>query len=211
MARIIANKALLCPYHVSSRSNNREAFPLPLTKVWGIFENYLYLTKIGFNLKIHSFLLMDNHFHLIVSAPDENLSQALGYFLREVSKEIGRAAKVRNHQFGGRSFKCAITDYHYYMHAYKYLYRNPISAGLCDRVEDYEFSTLHGLIGKSRLVIPVEEDVLLFEDLEQTLMWLNSTPEISKMEAVKAALRRNEFKLPRNESGFASPLVDRCL
>ena len=170
MARIIGNQNLPCPYHVSSRSNNKDEFPLPMGRTWGIFENYLYLSKIGFNLKIHAFVLMNNHFHLIVSAPDGNLSQALGYLIREVSKEIGRVTKTRNHQFGGRSFKCAISSYHYYMHAYKYIYRNPVSAGICTRVEGYEFSTLHSLIGQSRLVIPVEEDALLFNDFEKTLV-----------------------------------------
>lgn len=211
MARRLILENLNCPYHVSSRSNNREAFPLPLPKVWRIFEDYLYLVKIGFNLKIHAFVLMDNHFHLIVSAPNGNLSQALGYLIREVSREIGRVSKSRNHQFGGRSFKCAITNDHYFMHAYKYIYRNPVSAGICERVENYEFSTLRGLLGKSRLVIPVEEDVVLFDDIDQTLNWLNSTPEILQIEAVRLALRRQEFKLPRNDSGFASTLQNKVL
>lgn len=206
MARINPTGFIDCPVHVCSRSNNRDSFPLPERDVWTIFEDYLYLMKIGFNVRIHNFVLMKNHYHLIVSAQENNLAEALKYTLYRISREMSLASGTRNHQFGNRCFRSIISNYHYYMHAYKYVYRNPVTAGVCNRVEDYPFSTLNGLIGKSRLVIPVENDLLLMDNFEQTLEWLNKAPSAHDHQTMKNALRRGLLKIGKSSGGVTSPL-----
>ncbi len=199
------------PIHVCSRSNNRDFFPVPKEDLWKIFEDYLFLGKILFEMKIHSFVLMDNHFHLLATFPKANTSSALGYILGEISREIGRQSKIRNHQFGGRHFKSTLCSFHYFLHAYKYVYRNPVQANLCKNAEEYPFSTLGGLIGNSKLTIPVEEDTILSNDLGNTLKWLNSEPPAQNWDDIKKGLRRGNFKLPRNQEGFCSDLETQLL
>jgi hypothetical protein len=81
------------------------------------------------------------------------------------------------------------------MNAYKYIYRNPVRAGLCERVEDYPFSTISGLVGNSRLLFPVVEDTLLFNPTFQwsTLDWLNTAPKDGHEEQIRKALKRSVF------------------
>ena len=117
------------PYHITARCINREWFDLPLPTVWSIMEDYLFLLSSTHNLNVHSFVLMANHFHLLVSAPQGNLSEALLYFMRESSKQITHFSGRINQTFGNRNHKTHIASYHHYLNTYKYVYQNPVQAG----------------------------------------------------------------------------------
>lgn len=207
MARAGTPKSPLFPYHLTSRCINRESFPIPIQEVWRIMSEYLWFIHYAFNIKILAFLLMRNHYHMLAIAPDQNFAEAMNYFLRETSRQIGFEADRINQTYGGRYFRSQIETHHYYLNAYKYLYRNPVEAGVCHRVEDYPFSTLHGLLGQSQILIPIEYDHTLFSDVAGTLYWLNTSPQDEHREAMRRALKRRIFKLPINKStGRASAL-----
>lgn len=186
-----------CPYHVTARSNNRNWFELPLEEVWSVFENQLFFIHHAFQIQIHSFVLMSNHFHLLVTAPLNNLPLALRWFMTETSREIAFKTNRINHVYGQRNYKCLIDSYHYYMHAYKYVYRNPVEAGLCDTVEAYPFSTFNRMLGINPLRFPIVPD-LLFEDFERNLKWLNTSVQKEHWDAVRSALRKSQFSLRKN-------------
>ncbi len=195
------------PYHVSARSHNQEWFSLPIEQVWDLMSSYLWLCHHSFGIRIHSFVLMNNHFHAIISTPNGNLAECMNYFMREVSKVIGQSSNRINQIFGGPHHRSLLSSFHYYMCAYKYVYRNPVEAGLSSTVEIYPFSTLHGKLGNSRLLIPVIDDSLLFEDVEQNLRWLNkSYPLQSQKHQIQKALRKKEFSFSQTKKGKPSPL-----
>jgi len=194
------------PYHLSSRCINRDWFQQPISEVWSCFSDQLYFAKHAFDLRIHSVTLMQNHFHMIVRAPQGNLSEAMAYFLRETSRELTKSSHRINGTWGNRFFRSALTEYHHYMCAYKYVYRNPVEANTCTFVEEYPYSTLHGLLGFSKLMIPVEHDTVLFDhEIEKSLLWLNSKSEKTDWESIRKALRRKSFKLPK-ANGELNPL-----
>ncbi len=196
----------LVPYHLVARSNNREWFDLPIDRVWSIFSDYLHFTHHAFGVQIHSFVLMNNHFHLIATFPNGNLSDAMEYLQRETSRAIGRDSRRINHVYGTRIFRSRLGSFRYFEAAYKYVYRNPCDAGLCDVPSEYAYSTLIGLLGQTRLLIPTVEDTLLFQDMDGTIKWLNQVPELQNREFVKRALRRAEFNFPRLPNRFRNPL-----
>ena len=75
------------PYHVTARSNNRDWFDVPLDYIFGIYINVLEECIKRFNIRVHAFVLMNNHFHMIVSTPDKNIGDFLKYFRqRSISK-----------------------------------------------------------------------------------------------------------------------------
>ncbi len=187
------------PYHVTARSINREWFRIPIQETWHIFCDYLYTFKFGFDIDIQSFVLMNNHFHMLLKTPKGNLGEAMHYLMMNVSKSISRDANRINQTFGGPYHSSLITNNHYCRHAYKYIYRNPIESGICHRAELYPYSTLSGLLGYSKLHIPVSYDEILYENLDQTLDWIN-TPYINKEDylTIGSALRHNKFKFTRD-------------
>lgn len=198
-------------YSISARCINKEWFQIPLEDVWKIMEDYLYFLSIGFNFKIKSFVLMNNHFHLIVKTPDGNLSEGMRYFMRETSRHIAKGSGRINQIYGARFYRSLISTNHYYTHAYKYVYRNPVEAALVESVLDYKFSTLGRLLGKGPLNIPIEYDEILFDskNIQETLNWLNTTPTRENYKIIKTALRKSEFYIPRDKvTKYKNPLED---
>lgn len=183
-----------CPYHITARTNNREWFGLDLSEVWEICEEQLYFIHHGYGVRIHAFVLMSNHFHLLVSDPEGNISKAIRWFMSETAREINCRMKTRNHVYGQRHYRTLISNYQYYMHAYKYILRNPVEAGVCEKVEHYPFSTLRGLFGFQRLNFPVA-DSLLMEDVEGILKWLNQDVKQTDRETIRQGLKKPVFEL----------------
>ncbi|WII70731.1 transposase [Bdellovibrio sp. 22V] len=200
------------PYHLYARCINRDWFSNDMDKMWELMTRNLYFMHLAFNVRIHAFVMMSNHFHLIAATPDGNLSQAMQYFMRETSREITFQAKRINQTYGSRFHRSLIASPLYYLHAYKYLYRNPVAAGICKRVEDYPYSTLPALLGNTRMEIPILDDHNWgsITQRELTLSWLNTAPSSDNWEDVRKALRKGVFRLPRRDSR-SSPLEDCAL
>lgn len=188
-------------YHLSARCNNGDWFDQPLEIVWDTMSRYLHFLHFAFGVRIKSFVLMANHFHLIARFPEGNISAAMLYFMRETSKAIAKQDQRINHVYGGRFFRSRITNDHHLSHVYKYVYRNPVEAGVVTRAEDYRFSTLNGVLGRAHLLIPLECDVYLFTyGPWPALHWLNHQPEDSARLCIKRALKHPLFRIAEPRS-----------
>lgn len=212
MPRKPAPQSFEFPFHITARCTNKDWFAIPMPEVWRIMEEQLYFAAHAFDVRIHSFVLMTNHFHLMISTPSGNLSSCMRYFMTETSRALLRKCRRINQIYGGRNRPTQICSAHHFTNAYKYVYRNPAAAGLCTRVEDYPYSTLRGLLGAQHLLVPLVEDTILFDgNLEQTLAWLNRPSTLEEWDEVRRALRRRTFQLPQRRNGTPSPLETRLL
>jgi Transposase and inactivated derivatives len=198
------------PYHITARSINREWFSIEMVAVWKIMTTHLQFIHRAYNIRILAFVLMNNHFHMIAQAPNGNLSEAMRFFMSETGRDLRRYTLRINRVFGSRFHRSLLLSPHYYLHAYKYVYRNPVEAGLVKNVEDYPFSTLPGLLGNSRLDISICDD-LNWENLgarQATLDWLNQEPNKLDWERVAKGLSRSEFKLSRDNARLCHLEID---
>lgn len=193
-------RSLEHPYHITARCINRDWFRVPIAEVWKVFEDYLFFVSHTYGLRIHSFVLMTNHFHMIASTPNGNLDEAMNYLMREVSRHITQKSGRINQTFGGPYHWTLVDNFHYFMHAYKYVYRNPVEAGLAKNVLEYPYSTLVGRLGFQKLIFPVSDDAILENDVEGTLCWLNSSYERGHKEVIQKALHKQVFKLRRDRN-----------
>lgn len=182
------------PYNISARCINRDWFSVPMPIVWEIFCEELTKANKDLDLQIHSFVLMTNHFHLLASTPQSNISQCMQQFMRRSSLRLTRAGNRINETYAGRHFKCVLQQPNYFYNAYKYNYRNPVKAQICNLVEEYPFSTLRSVMGIDQPKIPILEDVLFHEDPVGILKWLNQAPDPVKAEAVRCGLRHQYFR-----------------
>ncbi len=195
------------PYHVTGRSNNKEPFQLALNFVWEITTSELLLLTLTYQIEIHSFVLMPNHFHLLITVPKEDLGKVMNLFMVAVTKRVNALSGRSGRIFGGPYYWSIITSTRYYGHAFKYIYRNPVKARLCNQVEGYEFSTLHGLIGLSSLRFPItftrvgmEINLPENEDLTGWLEWLNRPfPQEAEIQLQKA-LKKRQLRDPETRN-----------
>lgn len=182
------------PYQITNRSNNKEFFYISTDELWEICTSCLYSIQEMYSINIHMFVLMSNHYHLIIDTPKENISEAMRYFHCEVARAVNKKTSRMNHVFGGRYKWCLIDNENYYWNAIKYNFRNPVEAGLSASVESYAYSSLNT---PSRVRYRLTD---FFnnrdKDIQLDLEWLNEKFDLSKSEAIKCGLRRRNFRLP---------------
>ncbi len=175
-------------YHLTGRSNNKEHFFLSKESVWRIMTFQLRLLQIEYGLKIAAFVLMDNHFHLLLLTPSEDIDRVMYFFMKRVTLRIQKESGRINKIFGGRYRGCLIRDESYLFNAYKYIYRNPIRAGLSERIEQYQFSSWKSLY--------IETEILFFKNKwsEAELKWLNRDFSQAQATGIKFSLRKSQFE-----------------
>ncbi|MEZ4751009.1 MAG: transposase [Bdellovibrionota bacterium] len=203
MARPLLIRNVEFPYHVRARSNNREWFYLPTEIVWRISLEVLGIVIDRYGLSVHLFVLMSNHFHLICSTPKSNLGECMNYFMRETSKAIGRESGRINRIFGARYGWSLIENSYYYSHAYKYVARNPVVAGMVQRTEEYRFSTIPADLDICPIAIPLSGHLFgrsIPSDLEARLDWLNTPYPKQCAEVVRKGLRRSRFRFTTSKA-----------
>lgn len=171
-----------------------------MDQVWEIFSRQLTYITWAYGAKIHSFVLMNNHFHLLISTPEANLPVMMQNFMRETSRYINEEAGRINQTYGARHFRTVISTPHYFQLVYKYVYYNPVAAGIASSCEDYKYSSLNFLLGRSPASFPIIEDESLFLNIDRTLKWLNEHPDESDWKDVGLALDRSDFKLARHKN-----------
>lgn len=173
--------------------------------VWEIFCQELSRTTKDHHLQVHSFVLMSNHYHLIASTPEANISQCMHQFMGRTSRRLTREGNRINETFAGRHYKCILQHPNYYLNAYKYNYRNPVSAGICARVEEYPYTSLRWKLSLAKALVPLVEDSHLLSDPRGTLEWLNTAPDPEKLEGVRFGLKHQFFKSKKNKAN--EPLI----
>lgn len=187
------------PYHVTARCLNKEWFNIPLNEVWEIMCRQLCYINWVYKVKIHSFVLMPNHFHLVISTPQSNLDIVMANFMKECSRYINEKTGRINSVYGARHFRSIIKSDHHYRNVYKYVYRNPVEAGLSSSCQNYPFSSLNFLLGQQHAGFSVSYDSVLFFNVDSALEWLNTKPVEEHWQAIANAVKKSEFKVTKNK------------
>jgi putative transposase len=209
MARKPLIRSSTFPYHVTNRSNNKEWFYIPIEEVWRIFTNTLTLCTDRYQIIPYAFVLMSNHYHLIVATPLNNLDFMMRFFQTEVAKEIQRRAGRINHIFGNRYKWSLLWNATATAYGYKYVLRNPVRAGLSQSVECYPYSSINPKMIES---VPWACGVskkwsLVPRDYSEQLRWLNRQATANSENLVSRGLRRMEFKFPQGNADLRNLLA----
>lgn len=127
-------------YHVISRGNNREyIFKEAIDK--GYFIKTVKEAVDGLCVNVYGYVLMDNHYHLLLQTFDKKLQDIMHQVNNKYSKYFNYKYKRVGHVFQGRYKSIIVQDERYLLSVVRYIHRNPISAGICSKVDDYRWSS----------------------------------------------------------------------
>ena len=112
-------------YHVTCRGNDRRAIyrddrdrTVFLEKLRGSLANY--------QVELHAYVLMANHFHLLVATPKANLSEFMRHFNISYTAAFNRRHRRVGHLYQGR-FKAILIDQDsYLLELSRYVHLNPV-------------------------------------------------------------------------------------
>ncbi len=92
-------------------------------------------------MEICAYVLMDNHYHLLLKTRRANLSKAMQWFGSTYTRRFNNRHQRSGHLFQGRFKSFIIENDAYLMRLSCYIHRNPVRAGLVKRLADYLWSS----------------------------------------------------------------------
>jgi REP element-mobilizing transposase RayT len=147
-------------YHVINRGNSGEKI-FKSDRDHAKFLEYLDTATERFAIRIHTYCLMTNHYHLLVETPQANLSQAIKWINVSYAAYFNRKRQRRGHLFQGR-YKAILVDADTYLkHLSRYIHLNPLRANMVKQLEAYPWSSYRAFIGKIKKPAWLETEWLL--------------------------------------------------
>ena len=149
MARALRFQYPGAMYHVMARGDGGKT----------VFENKddceVFLNRLGeacgsCGWRVHAWVVMGNHFHLLLETPQANLVTGMKWLLGVFSQGWNRARGLKGHVFQGRYKAIPVsgsdTDRYYFRTVADYIHLNPARAGLAGgrhgKLADYPWSSL---------------------------------------------------------------------
>ncbi len=104
-----------------------------------------------FGVVIHAFVLMTTHLHLLVKTPIPNLSRFMAKLLSDYGSYYNKEYRRRGSVFKSRYSSFLIQMDNYYLMVVRYLYDNPVRAGIVTKAAHYRWSSMYYLLHKGSL------------------------------------------------------------
>ena len=103
-----------------------------------------------FSLRVSAYCLMPNHYHLLVQTPDANLDRCMRHINGVYTQRFNSAHGLDGNLFRGRYKSIMVSEDSYLLQLVRYIHRNPVRAGMVERVEDYKWSSHKGYINNTK-------------------------------------------------------------
>jgi putative transposase len=136
-------------YHITARGNEqRDIFRDDKDRER--FLGYLETAVGRYKAVIHVYCLMSNHYHLLLSTPEGNLSQIMRHINGGYTTWFNKRHNRCGHLFQGR-YKAILVDADPYAgELSRYIHLNPVRAGMVTQPEQYQWSSYVAYIGKAK-------------------------------------------------------------
>ena len=150
-------------YHVTSRGNVCK----PLYRIRSDrtrFLDYLLEAKRKYRFKLYAYVLMTNHYHLVLETLLPNLSKIMHY----LNSCYANYFKVRHqhigHIFQGRYKALLVEKDAYLLELVRYVHLNPVRANIAEDLNKYPWSSLGEYLEMESDLVNVEDILLYFDN-----------------------------------------------
>jgi putative transposase len=93
------------------------------------------------------YCLMTTHYHLVIRTPTPDLARGMQWLNSCYAREFNRRRGLEGHAFLRRYHSVMIEREGHLFELCRYLPRNPVRAGACERPEDWLWSSYRALLG----------------------------------------------------------------
>ncbi len=161
------------------------------------------------DVRIHAYVLMGNHVHLLASAGvagaiGKFMQSAAGRYTRQVNRRWGRTGTL----WEGRFRSCVVDSDAYLLNCMSYIEQNPVRAGLCAQAWDWPWSSASHHLGLRRDAWVRDHDVFLSlerDPVQRQVRWRGilgrANPDVERL---REATRTQS---PVGSSAFADALA----
>lgn len=146
MARSIRIEYPGALYHVTSRGNERRPI-FHDDEDRNAFLRFLGEAATRFGWNVSAWVLMTNHFHLVIQTPNADLSRGMHWINGSYAGWFNRRHERWGHFFGGRFKAFVIEKESYFKEVIRYVVLNPVRAKIVARPEEYVWSSYRATAG----------------------------------------------------------------
>jgi putative transposase len=134
-------------YHITTRGVRRSAIYRDDS------DREIFLATLGVVVSrrtwiCHSYVLMGNHYHLLVETPDPDIAMGMqllnGFYAQYFNGRHGE----RGHVFESRYASDLIETEEYFAEVCRYIVLNPVRAGLCEGPAEWPWSSYTATLGE---------------------------------------------------------------
>jgi len=183
-------------YHVMSRGIERGTIFLT-DKDYLRFLECLERAVEKFNLEIFTFVLMGNHYHLLLRTPKSNLSKAMQWLQTAYSVYYNLKHQRSGHLFQGRYKSILVGEESYWQKLSFYIHLNPIRAGMVKDLNDYRWSSYHDYVRLQKV-----HKWVLAEEILKELSESKQSAQIKYRELIIEASGQEKKVLEEIKYGF---------
>jgi putative transposase len=133
-------------HHVTSRGNQRR----PIFRCDDDRRQFLKLlgeAAVRFGWCVTAYVLMTNHFHLVISTPEGSLSRGMHWLSGTYAAWFNRRHRRSGHLFQGRFHSFLIDEENYLAEVLRYVVLNPFRAKMVADPGDYRWSSYRATAG----------------------------------------------------------------
>ncbi len=127
-------------YHIINRGVERRSIYLKPEDYEFFLDLLLKLTK-DYQITMHAFCLMTNHYHLLLETKQQNLSKAIQLINDKYSKYFNKKYTRSGHLWQGRYKSYPLFDDVHFWIVAKYIERNPVKAGMLKDIALYKYQS----------------------------------------------------------------------
>ncbi len=116
-----------------------------------------------FEVTLHSYCLMSNHYHLLIETHQENLSKVMRAINAQYATYFNKKYKRVGHLWQGRFKSWFVTDDAYLYTLIKYIEFNPLKAKMVKKLNDYPYSSYRTFNETQKPITCLLESIMLTE------------------------------------------------
>ena len=147
-------------YHILSRGNEQRNIFFG-DDDYRIFLGVLEEMSERFEVDIFAYVLMSNHYHLLIRTNQDNLSKSMQWVGTTYTRRFNLKHFRSGHLFQGRFKSILVQNDAYLMQLSCYIHRNPLRAGLVKRLADYRWSSYRTYAYKASHTKWLNKDLIL--------------------------------------------------
>lgn len=132
-------------YHVMNRGRRSEKI-FHDRHDYQVFVDLLKESAEIWNVRIAAYVLMPNHYHILVNTPDANISRCMRHINGVYTQRFNRKHRCDGQLFRGRYKSILVGGDSYLLQLVRYIHRNPIKAGIVGNLDDYPWSSHQGYV-----------------------------------------------------------------
>jgi REP element-mobilizing transposase RayT len=146
MARPLRQEFPGAVWHITARGNERKDIVRSDVDRQR-FVDLLGEAAVRYRWIVHSYMLMSNHYHLVIETPEPTLSRGMQWLNGRYAQWFNRQHQRVGHLFQGR-FKGILIDKEAYLLAVlRYVALNPVRAKMVKSPEQYRWSSYRAIAG----------------------------------------------------------------